>query len=208
VDGALDATTSGLPFLSSFATNDRQLGASTTGAVALGEMALYDHEVPAAEVSQHRQAGIGALTAVKEIASYTYDGSGDRLTQTVGGVTTSYVWDKVGGLPQLVLERRNGVQTRRYVHGEAPLSMTDSSGTDWYHTDALGSVTALTNSTGTPQWRYSYEAFGSLRSAQKLSASAPANEPALHRPAARPGHGSLLPAGPLLRPEPGPVPGH
>lgn len=43
----------------------------------------------------------------------------------------------------------------------------------YYHYDGLGSVTNVTNSSGLPQWSYTYDAFGNSRSATKVNPLAP-----------------------------------
>jgi RHS repeat-associated protein len=110
--------------------------------------------------------------------SYGYDGDGNRLTATTNGNTTNYVWDTSNPLPQLALEQDGaGNLLRRYLYGPAqhPLAMTTPSGSFYYHDDTLGSVTNLTDSTGTTQWTYSYEPYGSNRTTTKNDPSAPAN---------------------------------
>jgi YD repeat-containing protein len=41
-------------------------------------------------------------------SSFEYDGSGNRTTQTVGGVTTEYVLDVAGGLPEVIVATTGG----------------------------------------------------------------------------------------------------
>lgn len=45
----------------------------------------------------------------------------------------------------------------------------------YYHYDGIGSVTNVTDAAGLPQWSYSYEPFGSSRSATKINPLAPDN---------------------------------
>ena len=40
--------------------------------------------------------------------TYTYDGDGNRISRSVGGVTTQYVWDPNASVPLLVLELSSG----------------------------------------------------------------------------------------------------
>jgi len=93
------------------------------------------------------------------VIGYSYDGDGLRThsgTSVVGGgavYDVSYVADVGGGLPTVLEERRSGVnvptETRKYVWGAGGLAYVASSlGTvDIYHSDGLGSVRALSDST-------------------------------------------------------------
>jgi YD repeat-containing protein len=42
------------------------------------------------------------------VSSFEYDGSGNRTAQTVGGVTTEYVLDVRGGLPEVIVATTGG----------------------------------------------------------------------------------------------------
>ena len=44
-------------------------------------------------------------------SSYAYNGLGDRLQQTVDGVTTEYVLDVAGGLPEVIIATTGGAST-------------------------------------------------------------------------------------------------
>jgi RHS repeat-associated protein len=89
------------------------------------------------------------------------------------------VWDSLAdsGIPELALERTTaGGLVRRYLHG--PLgahSYSDSGGTLSYHGDPLGTITDVTNASGTAQWRYEYEAYGAPLTVTNVSGSAPEN---------------------------------
>jgi len=110
--------------------------------------------------------------------TYTYDGQGKRHTADTGGAGGGmrYTWDVNSAVPQLVAEHdgQDHLQ-RRYLHGNDRISMTTPTGTSYYHHDRLGSVTALSSADGDRQWAYSYEPFGTVRSADKLSSQPPEN---------------------------------
>lgn len=95
--------------------------------------------------------------------TYTYDGDGNRLTQTTSGDTTSYVWDTSHANAQLALERSNGTLMRAYLIGQQRISFTTPQGISYYLFDYLGSVTDVTDAAGTAQWSFTYEPFGSSR---------------------------------------------
>jgi RHS repeat-associated protein len=111
--------------------------------------------------------------------TYTYDGDGKRLQAYSGTQTankTNYLWDPNGFLPLLVRESDGkDVLLRRYVYGADLISMATGAGPFYYHHDGLGSVANLTSAAGTPQWTYTYEPFGSLRSEVKNDPTAPTN---------------------------------
>jgi len=97
-----------------------------------------------------------------------YDGDGNRVSETVGGVTTNYLVDTVNptDYAQVVDELQSGAITRTYSYGLERISETQSiSGTStasFYGYDGHGSVRQLTNSTGAVTDTYDYDALGNL----------------------------------------------
>ena len=97
-----------------------------------------------------------------------YDGDGNRVSETVGGVTTNYLVDTKNptGYPQVVDELQSGSVTRTYSYGLERISEKQSiSGTStvsFYGYDGHGNVRQLTNSTGAVTDTYDYDAFGNL----------------------------------------------
>jgi YD repeat-containing protein len=97
------------------------------------------------------------------VASYKYDFSGRRVRKVVYGspnVTTKYCYD---GDRVIAEYNSTNVLQRKYVYGpgiDEPIRMTGISGTYYYHFDGLGSVVALSNSSGYTVERYSYDVFG------------------------------------------------
>ena len=101
--------------------------------------------------------------------SILYDGFGNRVAETAGGVTTKYlVEDDVNptGLPQVFEESVNGAVQRTYTYGLQRISEDQVINNSWtpsfYGYDGLGSVRQLTNFAGTVTDTYSYDAFGNL----------------------------------------------
>ena len=96
--------------------------------------------------------------------SIVYDGDGNRVAETVAGVTTKYLVDTQNptGYAQVVDELQNGAVTRTYSYGLERISETQSSGTSFYDYDGHGSVRQLTNAAGTVTDSYDYDAFGNL----------------------------------------------
>jgi RHS repeat-associated protein len=93
-------------------------------------------------------------------ASFAYDALGRRIEKTINGRTIQYVYD---GL-DIVQEIENGVPTVNYIRTmniDEPLARIQSNGTvRYYQPDALGSIIALTDETGTIKTTYSYDPFG------------------------------------------------
>ncbi|MBW2149676.1 MAG: hypothetical protein JRI22_22005 [Deltaproteobacteria bacterium] len=100
------------------------------------------------------------------VASYSYDYSGRRVSKTVYGspdVTTKYCYDG----DQVIAEYDgNDTLLRKFVYGpgiDEPVCMidvTDSNTVYYYHFDGLGSVVALSDSSGSIVEQYSYDVFG------------------------------------------------
>ena len=96
-----------------------------------------------------------------------YDGDGNRVAKTVGGVTTQYLVDELNptGLPQVMDEVvKSGVAQRTYLYGLRRISQTQvaSGTTSYYGYDAHGDVRYLMNSGGVVSDTYDYDAFGNL----------------------------------------------
>ena len=101
------------------------------------------------------------LTAMNggSTASFVYDAFGRRAQKTVDGTSTQFLydgWNPVqeleGGSPSANLLTGLGIDER--------FQRTDSGGARDYLIDILGSILALTDSSGTIQTSYVYEPFG------------------------------------------------
>ena len=89
-------------------------------------------------------------------ASYTYDANNLRQSKTVDNVTTNHIWDG----QNMVMETK-GTQVNKYYRGVNGITYASMNGTvSYYHKDAHGDVTALTDSTGTITKNYMYDSFG------------------------------------------------
>jgi RHS repeat-associated protein len=99
------------------------------------------------------------------VNEYAYDALGRRTGKevTVGGETTTtrYLYDGLDIVQEL---DGAGAVTANYVRSlniDEPLARIEADGTTrYYHSDALGSVTALTDASEAVQTRYKYESFG------------------------------------------------
>jgi RHS repeat-associated protein len=120
---------------------------------SLGTANTYDFEN---HLTQH-----GYVTLV-------YDGDGNRVSETVGGVTTNYLVDVQNptGYAQVVDELQSGTVTRAYSYGLERISESQTLNSTWtpsfYGYDGHGSVRQLTNLSGTVTDTYDYDAFGNL----------------------------------------------
>ena len=96
--------------------------------------------------------------------SYKYDPFGRRVEKTTGSSTTKYFYD----FNQVIEERDSSNQVlKQYVYGNGidEILRVDKyeSGSPipyYYHTNAIGSVTAITDSSGSLVERISYDTFG------------------------------------------------
>jgi RHS repeat-associated protein len=105
------------------------------------------------------------LTEVRKpgmIAKYTYDALGRRMSKTVNGETKKFGYDGVN----LILEMNETDSiVADYTHGpgvDNPLMMNRAGKNYYYAKDGLGSVTALTDSTGSVIHEYKYSVFGKI----------------------------------------------
>jgi RHS repeat-associated protein len=99
-----------------------------------------------------------------------YDGDGNRVAKTVGGVTVKYLVDDVNpsGYAQVLEESVGGEVQRIYTYGNSLLNQNQLIGGNWvasfYGHDGHGSVRLLTNSNGVITDTYTYDGFGNLTS--------------------------------------------
>ena len=91
-------------------------------------------------------------------ASFMYDPLGRRVSKTVFGNSTSFLYDWANPVQEL----SGTTPTANMLTGgiDEYFMRTDASGTVNYLTDALGSTSALADTTGTIRTQYAYEPFG------------------------------------------------
>jgi len=95
----------------------------------------------------------GAVTA-----SFQYDPLGRRVMKSVGGSSTSFLYDR----GNIVQELSGSTPTANRLNAalDEVLTRTDATGTSNYLTDALGSTLALTDAVASLQTQYTYDPFG------------------------------------------------
>ena len=98
--------------------------------------------------------------------SYLYDGDGNKVSQTVNGVTNNYLIDtrNVAGYPQVIEEIQGGIIQKVYTYGTTRISqdalVSGSYVRGYYGYDGQGSVRFLMDSTGNVTDQYTYSSFG------------------------------------------------
>src|SRR5207245_2121204 len=91
-------------------------------------------------------------------ASFVYDALGRRVSKTINSVAAQYFYDGKD-IVQEIGGSSVGAIYLRSLSIDEPF-VRQSSGSEYYHTDALGSTIALSNAAGATAVSYSYEAFG------------------------------------------------
>ncbi|MGE0201950.1 MAG: RHS repeat-associated core domain-containing protein [Candidatus Melainabacteria bacterium] len=92
-------------------------------------------------------------------AAFTYDAFGRRTTKVVGSLTSQFLYDG----NDIAAEIGAGAVGANYLRSlmiDEPFIRQTSLGNEHYHTDALGSSLALSNTQGSPETTYTYEPFG------------------------------------------------
>ncbi len=97
-----------------------------------------------------------------QVTTYTYDPLGRRIEKNVNGTISHYLYE---GEDILLEYDQTGAVVTRYIHGpgiDEPLAMEKDGQLYCYHADDLGSIIALTDSTGSVVQSYRYDAFGNI----------------------------------------------
>ena len=102
-------------------------------------------------------------------ASFQYDAFGRRVSKTVNGTTTEYLYDGMN----VVQEKAGGTPVADMLTGgvDKVFSRTESAGTQSVLVDGQGSTVALLDSAGSTQTEYTYGPFGNT----SLSGAASSN---------------------------------
>ena len=110
--------------------------------------------------STKRSKDIQVVTP-KDKLEYKYDPLGRRTARTVNGATTNYVYDGQDIIAELDAA---GTPINTYTNGpgiDEPLIMTKPDGKNYYyHADALGSITAITDDSRKLVETYTYKSYG------------------------------------------------
>lgn len=110
------------------------------------------------------QNRLSSATNGSIISAYEYDAFNRRVSKTVDGITTYYVYDQ----NEVIAEYDSaGALLAEYVMGseiDEVLTMERGGNTYYYHYDGLGSVTELTDSSGNVVENYTYDPYGNMTS--------------------------------------------
>jgi len=93
------------------------------------------------------------------LAKYKYDAFGRRIEKQHSSVISTYFYD----VNRVIEEHVDGAVESVFVYGasiDEPVSIERDGQSYYYHTNALGSVVALTNGSGVIAEKYTYEAYG------------------------------------------------
>ncbi len=135
-------------------TYDYDANGNQTFRQAQGQAAdtfVYDHE------NRLIEATVNSVTS-----TYEYNGDGLRVSRTVDGATTDYVWDVGSGLP-VILQGTAAGGTTYYIYGLDLISQVEGETTTYYLYDGLGSTTELADGSGDVTGAYRYDVFGVVR---------------------------------------------
>ena len=99
------------------------------------------------------------LTAYGSAATYAYNGDGLRMSKTVSGTTSQFLWDVASGVPLLL---KDGSTAYVYGAGGLPLEQINGANALWLHHDQLGSTRLVTDAIGVNQATYTFDAYGKL----------------------------------------------
>ncbi len=94
--------------------------------------------------------------------TFKYDPLGRRIYKSSSSGTSVYAYD---GADLIEEANSSGGVVSRYAQGEAvdeSLAMLRGTATSYYEADALGSITSLTNTSGSLAQTYTYDSFGKL----------------------------------------------
>ncbi len=137
-----------------------------------GEKLEYDAEgqLTSDGANEYSWDARGQLSAISgaDPGSFAYDPFGRRISKTLGGTTTDLLHDG----PNVIQESVEGSVTANLLSGPSMdqlFSRTTAEGTDSYLTSLLGSVVALSNSSGEVETTYAYDPFGSASEAGEPS---------------------------------------
>ena len=93
------------------------------------------------------------------LGEYRYDALSRRVEKETSGVVTGFVYDSA----RVIEERQGGFVMAEYVYGgwiDEVLTMDRGGNTYYYHTNALGSIVAMSDSAGNIVEHYRYDAYG------------------------------------------------
>ncbi|MCP3922332.1 MAG: hypothetical protein GY714_07095, partial [Desulfobacterales bacterium] len=131
------------------------LGYDLRGNTLTDGIGVYGYDVLNRQIS---------VTNASGTTEYVYDVRGRRVAKVADGITiTHYIYDT----QYRVIEERDGSEAllAAYTYGtgmDEPLTMERGGETYYYHRDALGSITEVSDSDGDIVERYEYDVYGEV----------------------------------------------
>jgi RHS repeat-associated protein len=102
---------------------------------------------------------LSSITQGSDVYSFSYNGLGDRLQQTVNGVASDYTLDLVIGLIQVLSDGEEA-----FLYGVSRVAQQGFGDRQYFLGDALNSTRQLVDDAGQPGLGNAYEPFGDLLS--------------------------------------------
>ena len=103
---------------------------------------------------------MGMTTSTGDVYAYTYNAFGERVSTSVNGKVSTYVYAGSGN-GNVVTEYDTEGNGKYYQYGNGLVGFEDAlNGEYWYEADALGSVTGITDASGNLVATYAYDPFG------------------------------------------------
>lgn len=103
--------------------------------------------------------------------TYAYNGDGDRVSQAVDGVTTTYLLDVATPLTMVLAEQTGAAPAIYYLHGLDLVAQSDGAATEYFLYDGLGSVRQLADAPGNVLLAQTYDPYGSVYTSVGVDAS-------------------------------------
>jgi RHS repeat-associated protein len=102
-------------------------------------------------------------------ASFSYDPFGRRVSKTILGSTTTFVYDGANAIQEVI----GGSNVANSIMGKTDevFQRTDSAGSFSFLTDAVGSTLALSDSTGSLAAQYTFDPFGNTTASGSSSSN-------------------------------------
>src|SRR5439155_25772683 len=112
--------------------------------------------------ARHRLTTLSTVTHnnTTTLATFAYDTFGRRTSKTVSGTATAFLYDGQNPVQETQGSTISSILTGMGI--DERYARSESTGRNYYLTDALGSSIALTDATATVKATYGYEPYGEV----------------------------------------------